>query len=95
MDEKKPIFNGAAGEHRPVEPAGGGVEEEAQAQAVVQSPNSFMHVKCKACATITTVFSHSHTVVACTNCQTLLCQPTGGLARVPEGCSFVASPPHD
>lgn len=33
MDEKKLIFNGAAGGHRPVEPAVGGGEEEAQAQA--------------------------------------------------------------
>lgn len=36
----------------------------------------------------TTVFSHSQTVVVCGNCQTILCQPTGGKARLTEGCSF-------
>ncbi|CAH8384931.1 unnamed protein product [Eruca vesicaria subsp. sativa] len=49
---------------------------------LVQSPNSFfMDVK-------TTLFSHSQTVVVCGNCQTVLCQPTGGKARLTEGCSF-------
>ncbi|XP_065851793.1 small ribosomal subunit protein eS27y-like [Euphorbia lathyris] len=56
---------------------------------LVQSPNSFfMDVKCQGCFTITTVFSHSQTVVVCGNCQTVLCQPTGGRARLTEGCSF-------
>lgn len=36
----------------------------------------------------TTVFSHSQTVVVCPGCQTVLCQPTGGKARLTEGCSF-------
>ena len=36
----------------------------------------------------TTVFSHSQTVVVCDNCQTVLCQPTGGLACLTKGCSF-------
>ncbi|KAL6228247.1 hypothetical protein ACLB2K_002201 [Fragaria x ananassa] len=52
------------------------------------TPNSFfMDVKCQGCFNITTVFSHSQTVV-CENCQTVLCQPTGGRARLTEGCSF-------
>jgi hypothetical protein len=34
----------------------------------------------------TTVFSHSQTVVVCPGCQTVLCQPTGGKARLTEGC---------
>ncbi|XP_010482041.1 PREDICTED: 40S ribosomal protein S27-2 [Camelina sativa] len=56
---------------------------------LVQSPNSFfMDVKCQGCFNITTVFSHSQTVVVCGNCQTVLCQPTGGKARLQEGCSF-------
>ncbi|XP_076884052.1 small ribosomal subunit protein eS27y-like [Bidens hawaiensis] len=56
---------------------------------LVQSPNSFfMDVKCQGCFNITTVFSHSQTVVVCGNCQTVLCQPTGGKARLTEGCSF-------
>ncbi|KAL6002900.1 40S ribosomal protein S27-B [Asimina triloba] len=56
---------------------------------LVQSPNSFfMDVKCQGCFNITTVFTHSWTVVVCGNCQTVLCQPTGGRARLTEGCSF-------
>ncbi|KAI3968119.1 hypothetical protein MKW92_044149 [Papaver armeniacum] len=27
-------------------------------------------------------------LVVCGNCQTVLCQPTGGKARLTEGCSF-------
>ncbi|KAH6804707.1 ribosomal protein S27 [Perilla frutescens var. frutescens] len=47
---------------------------------LVQSPNSFfMDVKCQGCFNITTVFSHSQTVVVRGNCQTVLCQPTGGV----------------
>ncbi|RXH99544.1 hypothetical protein DVH24_021346 [Malus domestica] len=52
---------------------------------LVQTPNSFfMNVKCQGCFSITTVFSHSQTVVVCGNCQTVLCQPTGGRARLTE-----------
>ena len=56
---------------------------------LVQSPNSyFMDVKCPGCMGITTVFSHAHTVVLCTSCNTVLCTPTGGRAKLSEGCSF-------
>ncbi|XP_066062999.1 small ribosomal subunit protein eS27 [Chamaea fasciata] len=56
---------------------------------LVQSPNSyFMDVKCPGCYKITTVFSHAQTVVLCVGCSTVLCQPTGGKARLTEGCSF-------
>ncbi|KAG2180029.1 hypothetical protein INT43_003816 [Umbelopsis isabellina] len=56
---------------------------------LVQSPNSyFMDVKCPGCFNITTVFSHAQTVVLCSSCATVLCQPTGGRARLTEGCSF-------
>merc|ERR1712216_1008657 len=45
---------------------------------LVQSPNSFfMDVKCPGCFNITTVFSHAQTVVICSGCSTVLCQPTG------------------
>ncbi|KAJ7704439.1 ribosomal protein S27-domain-containing protein, partial [Mycena rosella] len=55
---------------------------------LVQSPNSyFMDVKCPGCFTITTVFSHAHTVVLCGSCASVLCQPTGGKARLTEGSS--------
>ncbi|KDD76606.1 hypothetical protein H632_c164p2 [Helicosporidium sp. ATCC 50920] len=53
---------------------------------LVASPNSyFMDVKCQGCFVITTVFSHSQTVVVCPNCNTVLCVPTGGKARLTEG----------
>uniref|UniRef100_A0A8C1SQB7 40S ribosomal protein S27 n=1 Tax=Cyprinus carpio TaxID=7962 RepID=A0A8C1SQB7_CYPCA len=56
---------------------------------LVQCPNSyFMDVKCPGCYKITTVFSHAQTVVLCVGCSTVLCQPTGGKARLTEG-SFV------
>ena len=49
---------------------------------LVQSPNSyFMDVKCQGCFNITTVFSHSQTVVTCSSCAAVLAQPTGGKAR--------------
>eukprot|EP00011_Vannellida_sp_DIVA3-517-6-12_P003978 CAMPEP_0114611910 /NCGR_PEP_ID=MMETSP0168-20121206/4356_1 /TAXON_ID=95228 ORGANISM="Vannella sp., Strain DIVA3 517/6/12" /NCGR_SAMPLE_ID=MMETSP0168 /ASSEMBLY_ACC=CAM_ASM_000044 /LENGTH=83 /DNA_ID=CAMNT_0001822891 /DNA_START=124 /DNA_END=375 /DNA_ORIENTATION=- len=56
---------------------------------LVQSPDSyFMDVKCPGCYNITTIFSHAQTVVLCASCSTVLCQPTGGRARLTEGCSF-------
>ncbi|KAH7284960.1 hypothetical protein KP509_33G004300 [Ceratopteris richardii] len=56
---------------------------------LVQSPNSyFMDVKCQGYFSIITVFSHSQTVVFCVNCSTVLCQPTGGLARLTESSSI-------
>ncbi|KAL4012670.1 hypothetical protein IC575_029780 [Cucumis melo] len=55
---------------------------------LVQSPNSFMDVKCQGCFNITVVFSHSQIVVVCANCRTVLCQPMGGCARLIEWCSL-------
>ena len=56
---------------------------------LVQSPNSyFMDVKCQGCFQITVVFSNSQTVVVCPACSAVLCTPTGGKARLTEGCSF-------
>merc|ERR1711899_51864 len=56
---------------------------------LVQHPNSyFMDVKCPGCYRITTMFSHAQTVVVCSGCSTVLCQSTGGRARLTEGCSF-------
>uniref|UniRef100_A0A8D2DPU2 40S ribosomal protein S27-like n=1 Tax=Sciurus vulgaris TaxID=55149 RepID=A0A8D2DPU2_SCIVU len=55
----------------------------------VQIPNSyFMDVKCPGCSKITTLFSHAKRVVLCVGYSTVLCQPTGGKARLTEGCSF-------
>ncbi len=56
---------------------------------LVQSPNSyFMDIKCPGCFQITTVFSHAQSVVLCGSCNVVLCQPTGGRARLTDGCSF-------
>ncbi|KAI0050645.1 40S ribosomal protein S27 [Auriscalpium vulgare] len=56
---------------------------------LVQSPNSyFMDVKCPSCYAISTVFSHAQTVVICGGCASVLCQPTGGRARLTEGSSY-------
>ena len=56
---------------------------------LVQSPNSFfMDVKCSGCYKITTVFSHAQTVVRCDGCSQVLCTPSGGKARISEGCSI-------
>uniref|UniRef100_A0A8C3YNQ2 40S ribosomal protein S27 n=1 Tax=Catagonus wagneri TaxID=51154 RepID=A0A8C3YNQ2_9CETA len=67
-------------------------EEEKRKQKkkrLVQSPDShFMDVKRPGCYKITTVFSHAHTVVLCVGCSAVLCQPTGGKARLTEGCYF-------
>ncbi|KAF5850881.1 hypothetical protein GGP41_010554 [Bipolaris sorokiniana] len=58
-------------------------------KTLVPTPRSFfMDVKCPGCFTITTVFSHANTVVVCQGCSQVLCQPTGGKARLTEGCSF-------
>ena len=48
-----------------------------------------MDVKCPGCFNITTVFSHAQTVVICSGCSTVLCQPTGGKARLMEGMYFI------
>lgn len=40
------------------------------------------------CLAISTIFSHAQTVVVCGSCSVMLCQPTGGKARLTEGCSF-------
>ena len=37
---------------------------------------------------ITTIFSHSQSVVLCGSCSAVLCQPTGGKARLTEGCEW-------
>ncbi|XP_029938892.1 40S ribosomal protein S27-like [Salarias fasciatus] len=56
---------------------------------LVQSPNSyFMDVKCIGCYKITTIFSHSQTVVPCTGCSLILCRPGGGKCRLTAGCAF-------
>uniref|UniRef100_A0A3Q3XE47 40S ribosomal protein S27 n=1 Tax=Mola mola TaxID=94237 RepID=A0A3Q3XE47_MOLML len=56
---------------------------------LVQCPNSyFIDVKCVGCYRITTVFSHSQTVVLCSGCSLILCRPRGGKCRLTEGCAF-------
>jgi small subunit ribosomal protein S27e len=60
---------------------------------LVQNPNSFfMDVKCPGCFAITTVFSHAQTVVVCSSCAQVLCQPTGGKGRLTEGECLLGGP---
>lgn len=47
------------------------------------------------CFAITTVFSHAQTVVLCAACTSVLCQPTGGKARLTEGTSSCLSIPYE
>ncbi|KAM5315079.1 small ribosomal subunit protein eS27-like [Glossophaga mutica] len=47
-----------------------------------------MDVGFPGCCKVSTTFSHAQTTVWCVGCPTVLCQPTGGKARLPEGCSF-------
>ncbi|KAG7513614.1 40S ribosomal protein S27-like [Solea senegalensis] len=56
---------------------------------LVQSPNSyFLDVKCIGCYRITTIFSHAQTVVPCSGCSLILCQPRGGKCKLTAGCAF-------
>lgn len=50
-----------------------------------------LNIKLIGCVKITTVFSHAQTVVLCVGCNMVLCQPTGGLARVTTGNLFFVS----
>ncbi|XP_045688359.1 40S ribosomal protein S27-like [Phyllostomus hastatus] len=47
-----------------------------------------MDVKCPGCNKTSTTFSHAQMTVWRVGCPTVLRQPTGGKARLPEGCSF-------
>lgn len=42
------------------------------------------------CYRIRTIFSHAQTMVKCEGCGEVLCQPTGGKARLVEGCKYRA-----
>ena len=56
---------------------------------LVQGPNAyFMDVRCPSCFNITTVYSHASTEVSCHGCSTVVSRPTGGKAKLTEGCSF-------
>ena len=56
---------------------------------LVQNPNShFLDVRCANCYTITTVFSHAHNIVVCSDCNQVLCTPTGGKVSLTPGCQF-------
>ncbi|XP_032186365.1 40S ribosomal protein S27-like [Mustela erminea] len=55
---------------------------------LAQSPGScFTGMKCLGSNRVTTVLSHVQIVVLCVGCSTVLCQPTGGKARLTEAGS--------
>lgn len=56
---------------------------------LIPTPNSyFMEVRCQGCMNITTLFSHAQSAISCSECGVVLCQPTGGKARLLPGVSF-------
>ncbi|XP_051021364.1 40S ribosomal protein S27-like [Acomys russatus] len=64
-------------------------ERKHKKKCLVQSPSSyFLDVRCPGYYKVTTGFSHAQMVALCVGCSTVLCQPTGGKARVTEGCFF-------
>merc|ERR1712004_153154 len=75
--------------------AGQGRAEEAQAEAPGSAPKLLLHgcevprmLQDHHATSRLQVFSHAQTVVVCSGCSTVLCQSTGGRARLTEGCSF-------
>ncbi|MBI4174973.1 MAG: 30S ribosomal protein S27e [Candidatus Aenigmarchaeota archaeon] len=49
----------------------------------MQGPKSrFLKVKCKKCRNEQIIFSKAATVVKCLVCESVLAQPTGGLAAI-------------
>jgi small subunit ribosomal protein S27e len=64
-------------------PASDDARADARSPLLSSPPRNY-----QGCFNITTVFSHSQTVVLCGSCSAVLCQPTGGRARLTEGCSF-------
>ncbi|KLO20517.1 40S ribosomal protein S27 [Schizopora paradoxa] len=65
------------------------VKRQHKKKRLVPEPNShFMDIKCPGCFQIQTVFSHAQIAVTCGSCDQVLCQPTGGKARLTEGSSF-------
>ncbi|XP_053525014.1 40S ribosomal protein S27-like [Artibeus jamaicensis] len=47
-----------------------------------------MDMECPGCCKISTTFSCAQMTVWCVGCRPVLRQPTGGKARLPEGCTF-------
>ncbi|TBU02445.1 ribosomal protein S27 [Hamiltosporidium magnivora] len=47
-----------------------------------------MTVKCSGCSMTTICFSHSQSKRVCKGCNTVLCYPTGGTAKIANKCSF-------
>merc|ERR1712216_988036 len=57
---------------------------------IIPNPDSyFMDVKCPKCFSISVIFSHSQTRVKCFNCDSLLCIPSGGKAKLMKGVHFL------
>lgn len=56
---------------------------------LVQAPNSFfLDVRCPQCYNISTIFSHSQTSVTCQHCTNILCNTSGGKAKLSVGSSW-------
>jgi len=46
---------------------------------------SLTHVLITGCLNVNVIFSNPSTVIHCSSCSTILCQPTGGKGRLTEG----------
>ena len=55
----------------------------------VQAPNStFYKIKCGECQTIGIVFSNAQSTILCSECNKVLCRPTGGKVKVLRNNSY-------
>ncbi|TVU03576.1 hypothetical protein EJB05_50892, partial [Eragrostis curvula] len=62
--------------------------EEMLLPAVVMLQHKFHKNQERLGSSLSLLHRHSQTVVVCPGCQAVLCQPTGGKARLTEGFSF-------
>jgi small subunit ribosomal protein S27e len=61
-----------------------------KSKRIIPSPDSFfMDVKCPVCQTMSIVFSHSQTTVTCNSCKKIICNPSGGKAKLVEGTLYI------
>ncbi|OAG29083.1 small subunit ribosomal protein S27e [Nematocida displodere] len=60
---------------------------------LIPTPNSYyIDIKCGTCEKKTVIFSHCQTPVFCKSCLTAIAKPTGGKAKLTDGCKFKTKP---
>lgn len=69
------------------------IERTCKKKRLIPTPNSFfIDIKCSVCEKKTIVFSHTQRAIFCKNCSTVLAKPSGGKARLTEGCRYKIKP---